>query len=133
MNKVFIMGRLTKDPEQRMTPSGIEISKITIADNRPKRSGEEQQTDFFNCVAFRKTAEILNKFFTKGQMILVVGTMQTRTWDGQDGQKRYATEIIIEEVKFVGSQNKSDQPEQKDSPNEELSHNGFLDDVETPF
>ena len=102
MNKVFIMGRLTKDPEQRMSTSGIETSRITVAVNRPKIKNEEQQADFFNCIAFRKTAEIINKYFNKGQMILIIGSLQTRTWEAQDGEKRYATEIIIEEAKFTG-------------------------------
>ncbi|MBE7014485.1 MAG: single-stranded DNA-binding protein [Ruminococcaceae bacterium] len=109
-NKAILMGRLTRDPEQSTSPSGVVVTRFTLAvDRRFQRQGEEKQTDFLNIVAFNKTAEFVKKYFVKGQLALVSGSIQTRSWDGQDGQKRYATDIIAEEVNFVGS--KKDNPQ----------------------
>ncbi|MBE7020346.1 MAG: single-stranded DNA-binding protein [Ruminococcaceae bacterium] len=109
-NKAILMGRLTRDPEQSTSPSGVVVTRFTLAiDRRFQRQGEERQTDFLNIVAFNKTAEFVKKYFIKGQLALVSGSIQTRSWDGPDGQKRYATDIIAEEVNFVGS--KKDNPQ----------------------
>ena len=108
-NKVILMGRLTRDPESSTTPSGVVVTRFTLAvDRRFQKQGEERQADFINIVTFNKTAEFVKKYFIKGQLALVSGSIQTRSWDGQDGQKRYATEVIAEEVNFVGS--KKDNP-----------------------
>ena len=108
-NKVILMGRLTRDPESSTTPSGVVVTRFTLAvDRRFQRQGEERQADFINIVTFNKTAEFVKKYFVKGQLALISGSIQTRSWDGQDGQKRYATEVIAEEVNFVGS--KKDNP-----------------------
>ena len=109
-NKAILMGRLTRDPEQSTSPSGVVVTRFTLAiDRRFQRQGEERQTDFLNIVAFNKTAEFVKKYFIKGQLALVSGSIQTRSWDGPDGQKRYATDIIAEEVNVVGS--KKDNPQ----------------------
>jgi len=108
-NKVILMGRLTRDPESSTSPSGVVVTRFTLAvDRRFQKQGEERQADFINIVTFNKTAEFVKKYFVKGQLALVSGSIQTRSWDGQDGQKRYATEVIAEEVNFVGS--KKDNP-----------------------
>ena len=108
-NKAILMGRLTRDPESSTSTSGVVVTRFTLAvDRRFQRQGEERQADFINIVTFNKTAEFVKKYFVKGQLALVSGSIQTRSWDGQDGQKRYATEVIAEEVNFVGS--KKDNP-----------------------
>jgi len=109
LNKAILMGRLTKDPVMTTSTSGVNVARFTLAiDRRFQRQGEEKQADFINIVCFNKTAEFVSKFFIKGQLAMVVGSIQTRSWDGQDGKKNYATEVIAEEVNFVGS--KKDNP-----------------------
>ena len=98
LNKVILMGRLTKDPEIRHTNSGKAVTSFTIAvDNG---YGENKTTDFINCVAWEKTAEFIKNWFAKGRMIVLVGRISTRTYEGQDGRKNYVTEVIINEVSF---------------------------------
>lgn len=105
INKAIIGGRLTRDAEHTVTLSGLDVAKFSVAiDRRFKKQGEEKQTDFLNVVAFGKTVEFVNKYFTKGSSIIVVGSIQTRSYK-KDGQKRYVTEIIAEEVSFAGSKN----------------------------
>ena len=105
INKAILMGRLTRDPELRHTGSGTAVCSFSIAiDNG---YGENRQTDFINCVAWNKTAEFVEKYFTKGSMIIVVGRIQTRTWEGQDGKKNYATEVVASEVSFGESKRNS--------------------------
>lgn len=98
INKAILMGRLTRDPELRHTGSKTAVCNFTVAiDNG---YGEDKSTDFINCVAWSKTAEFVEKYFTKGRMIIVVGRIQTRSWEGQDGRKNYATEVVANEVAF---------------------------------
>lgn len=98
INKAVLMGRLTRDPELRHTGSGTAVCNFTVAiDNG---YGENRSTDFISCVAWNKTAEFIEKYFTKGKMIIVIGRIQTRTWEGQDGKKNYATEVVASEVSF---------------------------------
>lgn len=145
INKAILCGRLTKDPEPSATTGGTEVSKFYVAiDRRFKKQGEEKQTDFLNVVAFGKTAEFVNKYFTKGSSIIVVGSIQSRTYE-KDGQKRYVTEIIAEEVSFAGSKKDNESGtslnnEYPDNATEALEalrdHNGFAtveDDSELPF
>ena len=98
INKVILMGRLTKDPELRYTNNKTPVCSFTIAVNNGY--GEKQQTDFINCVAWNKTAEFVTKYFTKGKMIIVIGRITTRSWETQDGKRAYATEVIANEVNF---------------------------------
>ena len=105
MNKVELLGRLTKDPEVRYT-SGMQtmVSSFNLAVNRRfVKEGEERQTDFISVAAFGKTAEFIQKYFKKGIQIALVGRLQTRNWDDQNGNKHYATEVIAEEVYFADS------------------------------
>ena len=97
------MGRLTRDPEMRQTPQGTSVASFSIAVNRRFAKEGQQQADFINCVAWRQQAEFICKYFRKGSMIAVVGSIQTRSWDGQDGKRQYATEVLIDEVYFTGS------------------------------
>lgn len=103
-NKVILGGRLTADPELRSTPNGVTVTSFSIAVNRRfSGANSEQQTDFINCVAWRQQAEFISKYFRKGSSICVVGSIQTRSWTDQNGQKRYATDVVVDEVQFVDS------------------------------
>ena len=101
LNKVILGGRLTADPELKQTPNGVPVVSFSIAVNRRFGSGGQQQADFFNVTAWRATAEFVSRYFHKGSSICVVGSIQNRTWTDQNGQKRYATDIIADEVQFV--------------------------------
>ena len=99
INKVILMGRLTKDPELRYTNNKTPVCSFTIAVNNGY--GEKQQTDFINCVAWNKTAEFVTKYFIKGRMIIIAdGRISTRSWETQDGKRAYATEVVANEVNF---------------------------------
>lgn len=100
LNKVILGGRLTSDVELKQTPQGIAVCSFSVAVNR---KGKDAQTDFINCQAWRNAAEIISKHFKKGSSICLVGSIQTRTWNDNNGQKRYATEVIVDEVYFVDS------------------------------
>ena len=105
MNKVILMGRLTRDPELRYTNvNNTAICSFSLAvDRRFSRQGEEKQADFINIVAWDKNAEFCSKYFTKGQKVVVVGRIQTRTWDDNEGKKHYVTEVVAEETYFAES------------------------------
>lgn len=102
-NKVILVGNMTAAPELKQTQSGESVSSFSIAVNRNfKNKDGNAECDFINIVAWRKQAEFICKFFKKGSPILVCGQLQTRTWHDNQGQKRYATEVIADEVAFVG-------------------------------
>ena len=108
LNKVILMGRLTRDPELRTTPQGASVCSFSIAVDRGYvRQGEERQADFINIVAWRSTAEFVSKYFVKGQMIAVVGRIQTRNYDDKDGKRVYVTEVVADEVSFTESKKDS--------------------------
>ena len=131
-NQAIILGNLTRDPEVRVTPNGQTVASFTVATNRrwTNQAGEPQeQTEFHNVVAWRKLAEICGQILYKGRKVLVSGRLQTRSWEGQDGIKRYSTEIVAENISATGTpkspqegnitQNaepKSYQPEQSNKP-----------------
>jgi single-strand DNA-binding protein len=104
LNKVILIGRLTKDPEIRVTTSGFSVGTFSLAVNRSFASSNgEKETDFFNCVCFRNLAEIVGRYVKKGQLISVEGRIQNRSYDAQDGTKRYITEIVCDNVVFLES------------------------------
>ena len=105
MNKVILMGRLTRDPEVRYTQTNNTlVASFSLAVNRRfVRQGEERQADFINIVAWSKLGEFCSKYFKKGQQVAVTGRLQTRTWDDDQGQKHYVTEVIAEEAYFADS------------------------------
>lgn len=105
INKTILGGRLTADPELRQTNSGVSVCSFTVAVNRKYSKDGQQEADFINCQAWRQTAEFVCKYFKKGSSICVAGAIQTRSWDDQNGQKRYATEIVADEVYFVDGKN----------------------------
>ena len=105
MNKVILMGRLTRDPEVRYTQTNNTlVASFSLAVNRRfVRAGEERQADFINVVAWSKLGEFCSKYFKKGQQVGVIGRIQTRTWDDENGNKRYVTEVVAEEAYFADS------------------------------
>ena len=108
MNKVILMGRLVKEPEVRYSQGAepIAVARYTLAVNRRFKRQGEPEADFINCVAFGKTGEFAEKYFKKGQLVAITGRLQVRSWD-KDGERRYATEVIIEEQHFAESKKDS--------------------------
>ena len=112
MNKVILIGRTTKEIVATQTPNGVDIANFTLAVQRKfKNADGEFEADFINCVAWRKTAELMREYVKKGDRIGVVGEMQTRSYEAQDGTKRYVTEVVVSEVEFLTS--KSERQEQE--------------------
>lgn len=105
MNKVFLIGNLTKDPEMRSTQSGVAVCNFSIAVNRRFRNPQtgQQETDFLNIVAWRQLAELCSKYLAKGRKVAVAGSIQTRTYEAKDGSKRTALDIVADEVEFLSA------------------------------
>lgn len=104
LNRVVLVGRLTRDPDLRYTGSGTAVANFNLAVNRPfKTKDGEQEADFINCVVWRKTAENLANYMSKGSMIGVDGRIQTRSYEGNDGKTVYVTEVVAESIQFLES------------------------------
>ena len=106
LNKTILIGRLTSDPELKQTQSGVSVCSFSIAVNR-RFSKEEQKADFINCIAWRQQAEFLCKYFGRGSSVCIVGHIETRSWMDNNNQKRYATEVVAEEISFVDSKSEA--------------------------
>lgn len=140
MNKVILMGRLTRDPEVRYSQgdNSMAIARYSIAvDRRFKKDGDEQTADFINCVSFGKTAEFAEKYFHKGIKIAVVGRIQTGSYTNKDGQKVYTTDVVVEEQEFAESKG-SASSENNQVTNTSSGSDGFMNipdgiDEELPF
>lgn len=104
-NKVILIGNMTADPELKQSTSGVSVCSFSIAVNR--KMAKNGECDFINIVAWRQQAEFVSRYFKKGKPILVCGQLQTRTWTDNQGNKRYATEVVADEVSFVGSNESS--------------------------
>lgn len=103
LNRVILMGRITQDLEVRQTPSGVSVLSFSVAvDRNYARQGEERQTDFISCVAWRQQAEFIGRYFGKGRMIALEGNLRTRTYDDKNGTKHYVTEVFVDSVSFTG-------------------------------
>ena len=109
MNQIVLMGRMTRDPELRSTPSGVSVASFTLAVDRgyAPKDGGERQTDFIDVVAWRNTAEFVSKYFIKGQMAAVTGRLQIRDWNDKDGNKRSWTEVVADTVRFLDKRGES--------------------------
>lgn len=102
LNRVVLIGRLTKDPELRYTQNGVAVASFTLAvDRNYKNAQGDKETDFIPCVVFRQLAELCANYLAKGRLAAVDGRIQVRSYDGQDGQKRYVTEVLGENVRFL--------------------------------
>ena len=110
LNHIIIMGRWTRDPELRRTGSGVAVTSFTVAVDRDFSSKDEKETDFIDCVAWRSTGEFVNKYFSKGSMILVSGRLQIRAWTDKDGNKRRGAEVVAENVYFAEGKREHPQP-----------------------
>ena len=129
LNKVVLCGRLTADVELKSTANGVSVSSFTIAITR---KGAERKTDFVTCVAWRNTAEFIAKYFKKGSSICVTGSIQVRDWTDNNNQKRYATEVVVDEAMFVDSKsdNNTYVPDAYGTPN--FSNNAlYFEEVKT--
>ncbi len=103
MNKILLIGRLTKDPELRYVPSGEPVANFSLAVDRPfKNSQGERETDFVDIVAWRKSAELASQYLTKGRLVAIEGRLQIRSYETQDGQKRKAAEVVADRIEFLG-------------------------------
>lgn len=115
LNKILLGGRLTADPELKQTQTGISVATFSVAVNRRVRTdnntNNQPTADFFNVTAWRERAEFVTKFFRKGASIFIVGSLQNRSWTDQQGQKRYATDIVADEIYFVDSRAEAPQGE----------------------
>lgn len=133
MNTVCIVGRFTSDPELRCTESGTKVTTFSLA--VPRGYNQEAKIDFFDCVAWRGTAEFIDKYFHKGQLCAVFGRLQSRTWVSQEGQNRKAIEIVVSGIDFCGGKNQ--QQQQQDTinvlPAMEFQDISDTDDGNLPF
>lgn len=133
MNKVVLIGRLTKDPELRYASgSGAAVCKFTLAVNRQFKKDE---TDFINCVSFGKAAETINQYMAKGRQLAVTGSIRTGSYDAQDGTKRYTTDIAVDGFEFVGSGqgNSNNQQGNTSNNNNDFGYEEPIDDGDMPF
>ena len=138
MNKIILMGRLTRDVDVKYTQTtNTMIASFSLAVNRRfVKEGEERQADFFNITAFGKTGEFCSKYFSKGQQVAVIGRLQNRSWEDEQGQKHYATDVIAEEVYFADSKKQSNEYDSKELE-DTLKNAGMdfnqIDDDSLPF
>ena len=146
INNVVLMGRLTAAPELKTTQSGISTVRFSVAvERRYNKQGEDRQTDFIDCVAWRQTAEFVSKYFNKGSMIAVEGSIQTRNYEDKNGNKRKAVEVQVDNVSFCGSKGETgtgagnpnldvlkDKVEQFNAPQNDSSYTDIPDD-DLPF
>ncbi|PTF94831.1 single-stranded DNA-binding protein [Staphylococcus chromogenes] len=138
LNRVVLVGRLTKDPEFRTTPSGVDVSTFTLAVNRNfKNKDGEQQADFINCVVFRKQAENVKNFLSKGSLAGVDGRMQSRSYENKEGQRVYVTEVVCDSVQFLDPKNNNQQNNQQQNGQTQTGNNPFdnasIDEDDLPF
>jgi single-strand DNA-binding protein len=139
MNRVVLVGRLTKDPDLRYTPNGVPVATFTLAVNRPFSNQQgERESDFINCVVWRKPAENVANFLKKGSLAGVDGRLQTRNYEGQDGKRVYVTEVQAESVQFLepkGEKKQDDPAPQTRISEDPLQGNGQIDisDDDLPF
>ena len=134
-NKVILVGNLVADPELKATNNGVNVTRFRIAVGRRFAKEGQPKSDFFDIVAWRQTAEFVNRFFTKGKPILVSGSLQNRTWTDTEGNKHWATEIVADEVTFVEGKKDSSQSTDSDAPSYGIP-DGFeylSSDDELPF
>lgn len=144
MNKVFLIGHLVKDPELRYTSSNIPVTSFTLAVNRNfiNQNGEKE-VDFINIVAWKKQAENIHKYCFKGSKVAIEGRVQVRSYDDQNGQKRYVTEVVLENIEFIST--KKEEPKEKSNseiikdvmedkdPFEEFAKETQISDSDLPF
>ncbi|MBO9131352.1 single-stranded DNA-binding protein [Bacillus sp. 165] len=135
MNRVLLVGRLTKDPELRYTPGGAAVATFTLAVNRAFTNQQgEREADFINCVVWRKPAENVANYLKKGSLAGVDGRLQTRNYEGQDGKRVYVTEVVAESVQFLESRGNNNEQRGSFNPQSQPSGFGYGDQAQnSPF
>ena len=140
MNKAILTGRLTKDPERRTTPNGVSVTTFTVAVSRRYKDEEgKYPADFINCIAWRSTADFVSKYFQKGSGIGIAGSIQTRSYEDKNGNRRYVTEVVAEEVEFTRSKKQAENRESSYDTNpddlfgEEIAGFEPVEDPQLPF
>ncbi|MZQ82695.1 single-stranded DNA-binding protein [Paenibacillus ferrarius] len=126
LNRVILIGRLTKDPELRYTPAGVAVTQFTLAVDRPFTSGgsKEREADFINIVTWRQLAETCANYLRKGRLTAVEGRIQVRNYDNNEGKRVYVTEVIADNVRFLESNNSAGSREEGGSSNSNASYGG---------
>ncbi len=137
LNKAIVIGNLTRDPEQKALPSGISVTTFSVATNRvwkDKDGNKKESADYHNIVVFGRQAETTAQYLSKGSSVLVEGRMQTRSWEGQDGQKKYRTEIVADRVQFGPRRDGASAPaqQQKASADQTSNKKEEIDTIEYP-
>lgn len=142
INRVILVGRLTKDPEYRQTPNGVSVATFTLAVNRPFTNSQgEREADFINVVVFRKQAENVSKYLSKGSLAGVDGRIQSRSYENNEGRRVFVTEVVADNVQFMDSKgsnqqnNQSQQQGQAPAGNNLITNdnNANIDDDDLPF
>lgn len=142
INRVILVGRLTKDPEYRQTPNGASVATFTLAVNRPFTNSQgEREADFINVVVFRRQAENVNNYLSKGSLAGVDGRIQSRSYDNKEGRRVFVTEVVADSVQFMdskGSNQQNSQPQQQRGQasvgnNPFSNNNADVDDDDLPF
>jgi single-strand DNA-binding protein len=126
------MGRITKDLELKTTNGGTQVLKFSVAVDRRAKQGEEKKADFLNCVAFSHQATFIEKYFTKGSSIIVIGRIQTGSYEGNNG-KVYTTDVVVEEVHFAGGKKQEGQQPKSDADDSGFNVNMNNNDDDLPF
>jgi single-strand DNA-binding protein len=121
MNKVFLIGRLVKDPEIRTTSTGKKVASFSLAISDGKDQSGQEITQFFNCSAWERLAEIIEMYVKKGTKVAIFGSLKNRSWDAPDGTKRYATDILAREIEILSSKNESNGDSVPTPPNDDNS------------
>lgn len=136
INRTVLVGRLTKDPEYRVTPAGVQVANFTLAANRTfKNAKGEQEADFINCVVFRKPAENVNNYLKKGSLAGVEGRLQSRSYENNEGKRVYVTEVVCDSVQFLEPKGSNQgQASPKQQSNDPFANTGTdVDDSTLPF
>ncbi|EGQ0541169.1 TPA: single-stranded DNA-binding protein [Staphylococcus aureus] len=133
LNRTVLVGRLTKDPEYRTAPNGVSVTTFTIAVNRTFTNAQgEREADFINCVTFRKQAENVNNYLSKGSLAGVDGRLQTRSYDNKEGRRVFVTEVVADSVQFLEPKNNNKQNNQQHNGQTQTGNNPF-DNTEEDF
>ncbi len=130
LNTVILMGRATTDIELKLTPSGVAVCNFTLAVDRPKFKDKEKETDFIDIVCWRNTAEFVSRFFGKGTLMAIEGTLQVRSYTDKDGKHRKAVEVVADEVHFA---EKKDKPKDEPQVGDEIKFEDVSDEEPLPF
>ena len=131
INRVILVGRLTKDPVLRKTQNGTSVASFTLACNRRVAAGQEPQTDFIGCMAWSRTADVLCQYTRKGQLIGVEGRIQTRNYDDTQGKRVYVTEVVCDSIQFLERKNESSNNMRQEQSSMNKEFNGYPQNVKT--